>query len=169
MALFIVASAIAVASGMSVVLLRNPVHAALSLTLNFVCLAVLYISLNAEFLAAIQVIVYAGAIMVLFLFVVTLLSPTREEEGVERLPGQRFVAPLLALVLFIEVVVLFNSGALTASTTAPAQVASQNQGTSNVTLVGQSIFTTYLFPFEVTSVLLLVGVVGAIVLAKRRV
>ncbi len=165
MLLFVIVGALAVASALSVILLRNPVHSAISLTFNFVCLAVLYLSLEAEFLAVIQVIVYAGSIMVLFLFVVTLLNPGNEE-GADRLVGQRYFAPVLALALFIEVAILvFNIGPGTLPASAPATAG----GATNVTLVGTAIFTSYLFPFEVTSLLLLIAVVGAIVLAKRRI
>ena len=166
MVLFVVVGALAVASALSVVLLRNPVHSAVALTLNFVCVAVLYLSLQAEFLAAIQVIVYAGAIMVLFLFVVTLLSPGNEETQ-DRLLGQRLLAPALALVLFVEVAIMVYSRALAGGPV--TAVTPATSGLTNPQLVGAAIFTTYLFPFEVTSLLLLIAVVGAIVLAKRRI
>ena len=168
MVLFVIVGALAIASALTVVLLRNPVHSALSLTLNFVCLAVLYLSLGAEFLAAVQVIVYAGAIMVLFLFVVTLLSPGLEEIG-DRLSGQRVFAPILALVLFIEVAAMAFSRILPSQPVAQSAPITSGQVTGNAELVGAAIFTTYLFPFEVTSLLLLIAVVGAIVLAKRRI
>ncbi len=165
MVLFIIAGALAVASALTVVLLDNPVYCALSLTFNFICLAVLYLSLGAEFLAAIQVIVYAGAIMVLFLFVVTLLNPgaVRTEE---QLPRQRLIGPIVALALFAEVVAMVYSRALS-GVPALHTAAATGANVTNTRLIGTAIFTTYLFPFEVTSLLLLIAVVGAVVLAKR--
>src|SRR6185312_6523409 len=98
---FWVFAVLAVLAGFGVISLRGPVHSAICLTGNLVCLAVLYILLGAEFVGAVQVIVYAGAIMVLFLFVVTLLSPGREEAD-DRLPGQRWIAGVLAIALLVE-------------------------------------------------------------------
>jgi NADH-quinone oxidoreductase subunit J len=100
---FVIVGAISLGSAISMVLMRNAVHAALMLVVNFFTIAVLYAVLEAQFLAVTQIIVYAGAIMVLFLFVIMLLGVTRDEPTSERLPGQRFVAVLLGLVLFVGV------------------------------------------------------------------
>ncbi len=167
---FWVAAVVAVVAGLGVISLRSSVHSAVSLTLNLVCLAVLYVLLGAEFVGAVQVIVYAGAIMVLFLFVVTLLSPGREEAD-DRLPGQRWISIILAIVLLVEAGVLITSNALPAAKDFTAAAACTGQGLciGNSQLIGQAIFTSsYLWPFEVTTIVLLVAVVGAIVLTKRR-
>src|SRR3954453_10039376 len=94
---FLVVAAVAALSGVAVLVMGNTVHSALFLVVNFFCLAVLYLSLRAEFLAAVQIIVYAGAIMVLFLFVITLLNPGAED-GAERLPSHRTISLILAVL-----------------------------------------------------------------------
>lgn len=170
---FWVAAVLAVLAGLGVISLRAPVHSAICLTGNLVCLAVLYILLGAEFVGAVQVIVYAGAIMVLFLFVVTLLSPGREEAD-DRLPGQRWISGILAFGLLVEAGLLLTQNIFPAPKPAnPAlHAACTGNGSciGNSQMIGQAIFTsTYLWPFEVATIVLLVAVVGAIVLTKRRV
>ena len=177
MVFFLLVAAVAVAAAVAMVVARNSVHSALFLVVTFFCLAILYLTLNAEFLAAIQIVVYAGAIMVLFLFVITLLNPGREET-VDRLQAQRPFAIALGLALLVEVALLLRSGAVRAALgafppTAPfdqqvGAAASGGQPLGNTQAVGIELFTTYLLPFEVTSVLLLLAVVGAVVLAKRQ-
>jgi NADH-quinone oxidoreductase subunit J len=171
--LFWIFAVLAVLASLGVISLRNSVHSAVALTGTLVCLAVLYILLGAEFVGVVQIIVYAGAIMVLFLFVVTLLSPGREEVD-DRLPGQRWISSLLAVLLLLEAGFLLTSNALPAAKDLPAGFAAPCTGQGpclgNAQLIGQTIFTsTYLWPFEVTTIVLLVAVVGAIVLAKRRI
>ena len=168
--LFWIFAVLSVISGLSVISLRSSVHCAIALTANFVCLAVLYLLLGAEFVAAVQVIVYAGAIMVLFLFVVTLLSPGREEED-DRLPGQRWIAAGLSIALLVEAGLLLTTNLLPAAKpyTATAPCTGQGLCIGNTQFIGQAIFTTpFLWPFEVTTIVLLVAVVGAIVLTKRK-
>ncbi len=169
---FYIFAILAILGGFGVISLRSSVHSAVSLALTLVCLAVLYVTLGAEFVGAVQIIVYAGAIMVLFLFVVTLLAPGREESD-DRLPGQRFISIVLAAALLVEAVVLVTTNVLPAGKALPALAAAPCMGEGlclgNVQAVGQVIFTSqYLWPFEVTTIVLLVAVVGAIVLAKRR-
>jgi NADH-quinone oxidoreductase subunit J len=137
----------------------NPLHGALFLVGNLFCVAVLYLMLQAEFLALAQVIVYAGAIMVLFIFAIMLLIPGRAEEGPDALrPARRFAAPVAAVVGgLMAAVVGARAGGKTAA--APA---------GGVADVGRLLFTDYLFPFEVTSVLLLAALIGALTLARRR-
>lgn len=171
--LFWIFAILAVVAGLGVISLRSSVHSAVSLTTTLVCLAVLYILLGAEFVGVVQIIVYAGAIMVLFLFVVTLLSPGREEVD-DRLPGQRWISALLAIGLLVEAGILLTGNALPVAKALPAAVAEPCTGqgicAGNAQLIGQTIFTSsFLWPFELTTVVLLVAVVGAIVLAKRRV
>jgi NADH-quinone oxidoreductase subunit J len=148
-----------------VVLSRNPVHSALFLILTLFGVAVLFVEQDAQFLAVAQVIVYAGAIVVLFLFVIMLIGVDRIENlGREPLRGQRVAGLLLGVMALAEVLLLarvtWPTGA--SSVAGPAS----GQGT-NVAKLGRSIFTTYLLPFEVTSILLVLAVVGAVVLARR--
>src|SRR5262245_35229741 len=105
MFLFLLLAVVAVAAGIAMIMVRNSIHSALFLVVNFFCLAVLFLTLNAEFLAAVQIIVYAGAIMVLFLFVITLLNPGREESD-DRLKGQVPLALALGMALLVEIVLL---------------------------------------------------------------
>ena len=170
---FWVFAVLAVLAGLGVITFRSSVHSAISLTANLVCLAVLYFLLGAEFVGAVQVIVYAGAIMVLFLFVVTLLSPGREEAD-DRLPGQRWISAILSIGLLIEAGLLLTQNVLPAARPASAAQAAACTGNGpcigNSQVIGQAIFTShYLWPFEVSTIVLLIAVVGAIVLTKRRV
>ena len=162
---FFVIALVAIAAAISTVLSPNPVHSALFLVINLFCVAVLYLSLNADFLAIVQVIVYAGAIMVLFLFVITLLNPTRRE-STDTLPGQNVLAAILSLLLLAETSAAIISGVFSAGfpMALPAWPFDDN-----VRAIGTALYTQYLFPFEATSILLLVAIVGATVLAKRRI
>lgn len=162
---FVVIAAVSILGAAGMVMSRNAVHSALFLVANLFCVALLYLSLNADFLAVVQVIVYAGAIMVLFLFVVTLLNPGQTELP-DRLRGQGLLAGVLALVLLIEVAGVILSGAFSTikSTSVPPTV----DWGDNVHAIGALLYSQFLFPFEITSILLLVAVVGATVLAKRR-
>lgn len=154
MALFIVGTAL------GVLLNRNSIYSALFLVANFTFVAVLYLILGAPFLAMAQVTVYAGAIMVLFLFVIMLL-------GAERLGGsdpikfQRPVAILIGLVLFVEVaaLVVWGWGSMTPLPEPPVGYASPSD-------IGTLLFTKYALPFEITSIILLVAVIGAVVLTR---
>lgn len=162
---FAIAAVICVVGALGVVLMRNPVHAALSLVMTLFGVAVLFVEENAQFLAAIQVIVYTGAIVVLFLFVIMLLGVDRQERVLaDVFRGQRLVALLLGCMVLAEVILLARSR----WTTGAHSVAGKLTGSqSNVEVLGRAIFTTYLIPFEVTSALLVVAVVGAVVLARR--
>jgi NADH-quinone oxidoreductase subunit J len=162
---FFIVGVVAILGAVGMVISRNAVHSALFLVLNLFCVALLYLSLNADFLAVVQVIVYAGAIMVLFLFVVTLLNPSQAETP-GRLRGQSWVAGVLAIVLLAEVAAVILSGVFSTikSPTTPPPV----DWSDNVQAIGALLYSQYLFPFEVTSILLLVAIVGATVLAKRR-
>ena len=163
---FAVASVVAVGGALGVVLSRNPVHSALMLVMTLFGVAVLFVEQEAHFLAAVQVIVYAGAIVVLFLFVIMLLGVDREEDvDVEPLKAQRPVAAILSLIAVAEIILL---GLFADWVTGQHSVAGQASGPgSNVEKLARSIFTRYLLPFEVTSVLLIIAVVGAVVLARR--
>jgi NADH-quinone oxidoreductase subunit J len=159
--LFFVLAALAVASALGMLLSRSAIYSALFLVLNFGTVAVFYILLNAPFIAMAQVSVYAGAIMVLFLFVIMLLGT--ETLGDSRaLPWQRPLAVALALILAGEAAyLLLVRGAAAGAIPAPVE----SFGTPQA--IGQALFGAYLLPFEVTSVLLLVAMVGAIVLTHK--
>jgi NADH-quinone oxidoreductase subunit J len=162
--LFIVLAAVAVASAAGLLISRNTVYAALFLVLNFATVAVFYLLLGAPFIALAQVTIYAGAIMVLFLFVIMLLGADKLPRG-QVLPWQRPIAIVLSAVLLAEAgFLLFQRLRLTASLSNPE--ASVNT-TENLRTLGMTLFNQYLLPFEATSVLLLVAMVGVIVLTKK--
>jgi len=136
----------------------------LYLILNFFALAGLYLTLHAQFIAVIQIIVYAGAIMVLFLFVVMLLRLADEPQLAEKLTYRKLIAVALAFGLFLEVAYIIGI-----ESKARSAVQSPNAVTiGTAESIGTELFTNYLFPFEVTSIILLAAIVGAIVLAKKR-
>lgn len=161
-----VVSAIAVVLGaLGVILMRNPVHSALMMILTLFAVAVLFVEQNAQFLAAVQVIVYAGAIVVLFLFVIMLLGVDKKENlRKDKLRGQRPLAIFAVVVIFAEILTLARGSWATG---AHGTVLSTTSHSSNVVQLAQSIFTTYLLPFEATSVLLIIAVVGAVVLVRQ--
>jgi NADH-quinone oxidoreductase subunit J len=158
---FIVLATIAVGAALGMLFSRSAIYSALFLVLNFGTVAVFYILLNAPFIALAQVSVYAGAIMVLFLFVIMLLG-TELLPASKALPWQRPLAIFLAVILFAEsAYMLFIRKAAAGDVPQPVQTFGSPQA------LGQSLFTSYLLPFEITSVLLLIAMVGAIVLTIR--
>jgi len=163
---FAVAAAIILAGAVGVVVARNPVHSALMLVMTLFGVAVLFVLQRDPFLAAVQVIVYAGAIVVLFLFVIMFLGVDREENvAAEPLRGQR---PLAIALVVLGTTGLLLLGQVSKWTTGAPHVAGIDAGKeSNVYLLGKSVYTTYLFPFEATAALLVIAVVGAVVLARR--
>jgi NADH-quinone oxidoreductase subunit J len=163
---FVVCAVIVLSGAFGVILLRNPVHSALSLVMTLFGVAVLFVAQEAHFLAAVQVIVYAGAIVVLFLFVIMLLGVDREEAvEVEELKGQRPLAVGVGVLVLLLVVLLARVDEWATGTPAARGLAS-GPG-ENVEKLGRSIFTDFVLPFEVTAVLLVIAVVGAVVLARR--
>lgn len=196
--LFLLFGASALVTAVTMVLFPNPVRSALFLVLNLFCVAVLYLLLNAYFLAAVQVIVYAGAIMVLFLFVIMLLNLGTPDRSVDKLKWQQPAAIGIAVVLTaLFGAVIYQSvpaGApstammmpepniyrtesapnpyMTQQTTDPNQLRDITPDTMGTAAgVGQSLYNpgqAWLFPFEATSILLLIAVIGSVVLAKRR-
>jgi NADH-quinone oxidoreductase subunit J len=162
---FAVAAAIVLAGAIGVVAARNPVHSALMLVMTLFGIAVLFVLQRASFLAAVQVIVYAGAIVVLFLFVIMFLGVDREENvAAEPLRGQR---PLAIGLIALATTGLLLLGEVGHWTTGAPHVSGLDTGQPNVNLLGRSVYTTYLFPFEATAALLIIAVVGAVVLARR--
>lgn len=161
---FFVLAVVAVASALAMITARNLVHGVLFMVVNFVATAVLFLLLNATFLAVVQVAVYAGAIMVLFLFVVMLLGP-QPVLFTERTPVQRPAALLFGLVLLAVLVAVVSVPMLGGT---PGQVTPEVVArVGNPRLVGELLFSRYVLPFEIVSVLLLVAMIGAVVLAKR--
>jgi NADH-quinone oxidoreductase subunit J len=163
---FAAAAAIIIGGGVGVVLSPNPVHSALMLVATLFGVAVIFVQQDAHFLAAVQVIVYAGAIVVLFLFVIMLLGVDKAEVlSTEPLGGQRPAAAAVA-VAGLGLAVLLAAQA--AEVTGARSVAGELSGDySNLEIVGRTLFTDYLFAFEATSALLVIAVVGAVVLARR--
>ena len=161
--LFLVLAVVAIATALGMLLSRHAVYAALFLVLNFGTVAIFYILLNAPFIALSQVTVYAGAIMVLFLFVIMLLG-TEVLPQTKTLPWQRPVAIVLAAALVAEAgYLLFRRGPLSGNIATPVEQFGSPQQ------VGTALFNSggFLLPFEITSVLLLIGMVGAIILTQR--
>lgn len=160
---FVVTAVVAVVGAVAMVLSKNAVHSALFLLLNFGSISVLYLLLRAPFLFMVQLIVYAGAIIVLFLFVVMLLGAERVEDTPDAIAWQRPVAIGLGVLLLIEALYVGFSRAAGAVT----PVAQRNDDFASPEQIGRALFSTYLFPFEITSVVLLAAIVGVVVLSKR--
>ena len=150
------------AASVLVVALRNPIYSALALLIMFFHVAGLYVTLHAEFLAAVQIIVYAGAILVLYLFVVMLLNLRQDDRYHRQWP----MAGVVGATLIIEAIILTVMKGWTAPVVATGTETTV-KGTTNAGAIGDVLYSTYLFPFEVASLILLVAMIGAIVLAKK--
>jgi NADH-quinone oxidoreductase subunit J len=169
--LFYLFGAATVASSLAVVTQRNPMHSVLFLIASFLALAGLYINLDSPFTAVTQIIVYAGAIMVLFLFVVMLLNAPREDVPspygpayVTLTTGPRRAFAVLSVVLVVELALAIRQFVAAQPPSGPSAA----EHVSSVRQIGIAIFTTYSLAFEATSVLILVAMVGAVVLAKKK-
>ena len=160
MVIFFILAAVAVLAAVGVVAQRNAVRSALFLLVHFICLAGLYILLNAQFVAMVQIIVYAGAIVVLFLFVVMLLGMERAEETPDLRPYYGLAGALLGVLLLVGLVWALLSGS--------AGPLSAGEPGSSVREIGTALLTDFAVPFELASVVLLVAMVGAIALARRK-
>ena len=161
---FYVLAAVAVVSALLVVTRRNPVMSALFLIVNFFCLAGLYLSLHAQFIAVIQILVYAGAIMVLFVFVIMLLNLGDETRLSERISWKKIVAVGFCSALLMEFIYILGFSGASHGVVNTARAVE----IGTVEYIGSQLFTRFLFPFEVTSLILTAAIVGAIVLAKRK-
>ncbi len=157
---FYIAAAVAIAAGLSVVLQRAPVYSALSLIVVLCALAVMYLLLNAPFIAVIQVIIYAGAIMVLFVLVIMLLNAGHETPKNSSRMARWFAAPLLAAFLFEVLLVVWREFRANTFLASPRD--------SGPAAIGTLLFRQYVLPFELTSILILVAILGAVVLAKKQ-
>jgi NADH-quinone oxidoreductase subunit J len=168
---FLIAGGACIAGALGVVLNSNPVHAALSLVGTLFGIAVLFVAQEANFLAAVQVIVYAGAIVVLFLFVLMLLGVDKSEDlSIEPLgAGQRIAAVVVGLAILALPLLALRSteGEATGAQPQPGDANAIDNGIADVAQLGESLYTNYLFAFEATSVLLVIAVVGAVVLARK--
>lgn len=167
-AVFIVCALIVLAGGLGVVASRNPVHSALSLIATLFGIAVLFLNLGAQLLAVVQVIVYTGAIVVLILFVMMLLGVDNEEDlDTEPLAGQRLLAGLVGLLFLGAMLAIIVIGKSEVVTGAHSVTQAISTTTSNISQIGRELFTTYVFPLEITAGLLTIAVVGAVVLSRR--
>lgn len=163
--IFIILALITVSCSVMVISQRSAVSSALFLIATMVTLAILFLMLNSPFLAAIQIIVYAGAIMVLFLFVIMLLNLRKDEFGQEKRRAQRFFGILFTFLLLIGIATIIELGFTGEQ---PTGEIAEAMAPAGVEPLAHTLYTKYLFPFELASILLLVAIVGAIVMAKRR-
>jgi NADH-quinone oxidoreductase subunit J len=166
---FVAAALLIMVGAVGVIAMKNPVHSALSLVMCLFGVALAFLAQNADFLAAVEIIVYAGAIVVLFLFVIMFLGVDKSQHPhVEPLVGQRWLAGVGVVITVAGVITLMAnsnwvSGVMSVSTGGVALAT----GSDNVTQLGDSVFTTYLLAFEATAGLLIIAVVGAVLLARR--
>jgi NADH-quinone oxidoreductase subunit J len=165
---FFVCAALVLVGAFGVVLARNPVHSALYLLMTLVSVAVLFLQQDAALVAAIQIVVYASAIVVLFLFVITLLGVDKHEDMHDPVRFQRPVAIVIGALVALQIIVLAGRHWATGAVRAPGDPhALDAPRTGNVEKLARSLFTDYVWAFEMTAVLLVIAVVGGVVLARR--
>lgn len=157
-------AAVTIFSAVMMLLQRNPINSALFLILNFFCLGGLYLTLNAQFIAIVHILVYAGAIMVLFLFVIMLLNLGDDRRLIEHLGLRMYLGIGFSVAFLLEL--LYILGFSNANGIVQQSPAAVEMGT--VEYLGKILFTKFLFPFEMTSFLLLAAIVGAVLLAKKK-
>jgi len=164
---FAIAALACLSGAVGVIAAKNPVHSALSLVGTLFGVAILFVNLGAHFLAAVQVVVYAGAIVVLFLFVIMLLGVDKAEDlQTESLTGQRPAAAVIG-VMAVGLLLLLAVRGVQVTTGLHSSTAALSGDSSNIEQLGKALFTDYVFAFELTSALLVIAVVGAVVLARR--
>ncbi|MEP0767645.1 MAG: NADH-quinone oxidoreductase subunit J [Fimbriimonadia bacterium] len=163
--LFVCLAALLAVSGLAVIVARRAIYSALALVVNFFGIAILYFTLGSQFLGIAQVVVYLGAIMVLFLFCIMLLQMSAEE-ALEEKAGLHIGAAIVLCVAFLGI--LWAQVLRVPTQTGTLAADAQREALSTVEAIGSGLFTRWALPFEITSVLLLVGIVGSILLAKRR-
>src|SRR5580704_6486788 len=151
-----------VGAALAMILVRRAVHCAIMLAVVMLCLATMYAMQGAPFLAFVQIIVYTGAVLMLFLFVIMLIGVSHADSVVETIKGQRMAAGLAAIGLFVILILGIGHAAL-----GPAKPVTAANGANNLSGLADLIFTTYVFPFEVTGALLITAALGAMVLAHR--
>jgi NADH-quinone oxidoreductase subunit J len=162
--LFYILAAGAIISGLLVITRRNPINSVIYLVLNFFFLAALYLTLKAQFIAIIQILVYAGAIMVLFMFVIMLLNLGDEKRLTDRVSWKQIVAIGLSLAFVMQVLYIVGFG----ETADYTELAADAVSIGTVEYIGKELFSRYVLPIEAVSVLLVAAVVSAVVLAKRK-
>jgi NADH-quinone oxidoreductase subunit J len=160
--LFWILAVLSVSAALAMILVRRAVHCALMLAVVMLCLATMYAMQGAPFLAFVQIIVYTGAVLMLFLFVIMLIGISSADSIVETIKGQRLAAGLAAIGFFVLLALAIGHAAI-----GPAKPITSQNGTGNLSGLASLIFTTYVFPFEVTGALLITAAVGAMVLAHR--
>src|SRR6516162_6718943 len=160
--IFWILAVASVGAALAMILVRRAVHCAIMLAVVMLCLATMYAMLGAPFLAFVQIIVYTGAVLMLFLFVLMLIGISSGDSVVETIKGQRLAAGLAAIGLFLVLILSIGHAAI-----GPAKPFTAANGADNLTGLARLIFTTYVFPFEVTGALLITAAVGAMVLAHR--
>ncbi|HSZ72796.1 MAG TPA: NADH-quinone oxidoreductase subunit J [Cytophagaceae bacterium] len=160
--LFIVLSLISIAAALCVIFVRNPIYSVLSLVITFFSIAGHYILLKAQFLAIVNIIVYAGAIMVLFLFVIMLLNLNHTENAEKRSFLSKAIAVVAGGILLVSLV-----GLLKGSTLTPAENGVSSDEIGTVQMLGKVLFTDFVLPFEISSVLFLSAIIGAVMLGKK--
>ena len=159
---FLILAVAAIASAVLMITRRSPVMSALYLVFNFFVIAVLYLLLRAQFIAIIQITVYAGAIMVLFLFVIMLLNLGEDNLVKWRLTSAKSIAAFLGIAMLVEILYFVTYF------TSRSGISPKAESMGTVESIGKVLFRDYLFPFEITSLLLLAAIVGAILLAKKK-
>jgi NADH-quinone oxidoreductase subunit J len=165
--LFLGFAALAVVAAFNVILQRNPIYSAIGLIIVLCSLAALFLTLSAQFIAAMQIIVYAGAIMVLFVFVIMLLNVREEETRVDKQKYLKWLAAPLFLGLLAEVMAVVRYVNLTPQPIPSADANARAQQLGTVESIAQGMFTNYVIPFEAASVLILMAIVGSMLLARR--
>ena len=153
---------VSVSAALAMILVRRAVHCAIMLAVVMICLATFYAMQGAPFLAFVQIIVYTGAVLMLFLFVLMLIGISSADSIVETIKGQRLAAGMAAIGLLVLLALVIGHAAI-----GPAAPSTADNGVNNLSGLSQLIFTTYVFPFEVTGALLITAAVGAMVLAHR--
>jgi len=162
---FYIVALVVLGSGLIVILSKNPVNSALGLVNTFFCLAIFYVMLYAPFMAAVQILVYAGAIMILILFVIMLLNLGTEAR--KRYMHGIVWSALASLLVLVNAVVFIKKGQVTGAMGDVTETTILKYG--HTEMIGKTLFTEFLLPFEIASILLLVAIVGAIILAKKEV
>lgn len=165
--LFYLFAFVSVICALGVLVMKNPIHCALMLVGTFFCLGAVYVMLNAEFVAVIQVLVYAGAIMVLFLFVLMLLASGDQTQFAVKWDAGKILAVAVTIGIFFQIASVFLDSEMTLGPKGDYPIETVEE-IGSITLIGRLLFTEYVLPFEIISILLLVAVIGAVVIAKRR-
>lgn len=164
--IFFVSAAISIGGALMMVTRRNAIHSALWMILTFVAIAVIYVMLNAQFIAVAQVMVYAGAIMMLILFVIMLVNLEQDSVPARKFSSNKFVGTVISIMIFFEILVIATAYQVTGREA--VYTAKMLESAGNVKVVGSLLYGQYLFPFELASILLLIGIVGAVILTKKK-